>query len=145
MKDGRRNARDGPDVRGDRFIVRKKIGLCDGSQDPGEGLCNENRLSTGFWSGRRDCRGVETIEMQPEDQHVFRRTTKRHGSEPLQSEGPAVVLFFEGLGRSSRGDVFQHVQLQFLLVGSDIASPGRSPGARVVRRCRQDSPVTFGQ
>lgn len=44
----------------------------------------------------------------------------------MQPKGSQVVWIFEGLGRSSSGDVFEHVQLQLLLGGADVASPGRS-------------------
>jgi hypothetical protein len=55
-------------------------------------------------------------------------------------------LFFEELGRSSSGDVFEHVQLQFLLGGSDVASPGwlfgtvQSGDVRRTGRSRLDDP-----
>jgi hypothetical protein len=62
--------------------------------------------------------------MQSKDQYGVCGAAEWHRQESLQSEGSQELLFFEGLGGSSSGDVFEHVQLQFLLGGADVASSG---------------------
>jgi len=66
--------------------------------------------------------------VQPEDQHIVYRASKWNGQESLQSKGSEVVLFLKGLGRAWGGDVFEFVQLQFLLGGTDIAATGWTEG-----------------
>ena len=67
--------------------------------------------------------------MEPEDQHVIDRAPKRNGSESLQSKSSEELLFFERLGRSWNGNVFEFILLQFLLDGADIAATGWNAGS----------------
>jgi len=72
---------------------------------------------------------LEESPMQSQGKHVVYRASKRNRPKSLQPQSSEVVLFFKGLGCPSRSDVFEHVQLQFLLAGSDLASARRSPRA----------------
>jgi len=123
----------------------RTAGRYDSPQDAGKRACDENRLSNGVRHGRTGQGRPCSIEVQPKSEHVLYRTTKWYGQQPLQSEDSQVVLFFEGLGRSSSGDVFDDVQLQFLLVGPDVTPSGWPTGSvqsgnvgRTRRSCLDD-------
>ncbi|MDR1492138.1 MAG: hypothetical protein LBT05_05405 [Planctomycetaceae bacterium] len=56
----------------------KRVDLRNGSQDSRKRACREDRLSDGVRHGGTGQGGIEGIEMQSKNQHVFYRTTQRH-------------------------------------------------------------------